>query len=215
MLDKVSAAALLKEKRYDSSILPQLEEYVSSATHDLDASIATLKLYQFNPEKLQTAVVAKILVKALTALPQTDYLMCTYLLPDRLHDTAPISTIAEAANMLETCCFREFWGSLDPLRAELLKGLPGFDDGVRDFMLGVFERTYQSVPSDHLAASLGVGAAALKPIVTKRGWTIEGDLVKISLNADNQAKPKKVEMSSVMDTSQMTKILSSVAASNS
>lgn len=79
-------AALLEEKRYDAAILPQLEEYVHAqckgGTYDLDCNLAVLKLYQFHPELSKTDIIAKILVKALMKLPATDYLLCTYLIPD-------------------------------------------------------------------------------------------------------------------------------------
>lgn len=86
MLDEASGAALLEKSRYDPSILPQLEQYVTSqctnATYDLDCNLATLKLYQFHPDKSNPTIIAKILVKALMNLPRTDYLLCTYLVSE-------------------------------------------------------------------------------------------------------------------------------------
>jgi hypothetical protein len=84
LLDAASCAALLEKSRYDVAILPQLEEYCSSAVYDLEAGLACLKLYQFNPDSTKVAIVAKILLKTLTRLPQTDYLACSYIVPDRV-----------------------------------------------------------------------------------------------------------------------------------
>ena len=86
-LDASSGAELLaSDKRYDPAILPQLEAYVdaqcANRTYDLDCNLATLKLYQFHPEKSNPTVIAKILVKALMNLPNSDYLLCTYLVPE-------------------------------------------------------------------------------------------------------------------------------------
>jgi len=71
---------------YDPAGLPALEAKVHAqckdGSYDLDNNLAVLKLYQFHPEKSNSAVVARILVKALMHLPETDYLMCTYLIPE-------------------------------------------------------------------------------------------------------------------------------------
>ena len=207
-------------KRFDASILPQLEAHVDaqcgSQSYDLEPNLAVLKLYQFHPEALKVPVVAKILVKALMNLPETDFLACTYLVPERALDQDPIKAIVAVAAQLERCSFREVWEALTPLREEVLNATPGFDDAVRAFILKTFEITYQSVPTEHLRASLGFldGDAAFMTLMGTWGWTIDGDTVKIALNADNTAKPKRVDASGPMDFSQMTKILASVAASS-
>jgi translation initiation factor 3 subunit K len=217
-LTAASCAALLEKQRYDPSILPQLEAYVdaqcASKSYDCDANLATLKLYQFHPDLLKPPVVCKILVKALMQLPQTDYLCCTYLLPERVLDEAPVDTITAVAALLETGCFREFWAAVEPLRKDLLSATPGFDDAVREFILGTFEITYQSVPASHLKASLGASDADFAALVKKRGWTVTGDLVKIALNDDNTAKPKRVDANDTMNLQQMTKILASISSSS-
>ena len=216
-LTAATAATLLEESRYDVAILPRLEAYVdaqcSSQSYDLDANLATLKLYQFHPAQLKAPVVAKILVKALMNLPNTDFLLCTYLIPERVLDAAPISTICSVASLLETCSFREFWGALEPLKAELAAA-PGFEKAIRAFILGTLEITFQGVPTAHVKASLGLkDDAAVAALVKEKGWTISGDLVKVSLNANNQPRPKQVQ-AEAMTFPQMTKILSAVAASS-
>jgi len=207
-------------QRYDPAILPQLEAHVeaqcASQSYDLEPNLATLKLYQFHPDTLKVPTVARILVKALMNLPETDYLACTYLVPERVLDQEPIKAIVAIATLLESCSFREVWGALKPLRAEVLDATPGFDAAVRAFILKTFEITYQSVPTAHLRASLGYGEgdAAFAELVKGRSWTVDGDIVKISLNDDNTAKPKRVDASGPMDFVQMTKILASVASSS-
>jgi translation initiation factor 3 subunit K len=214
-----SAATLLEKQRYDAAILPQLEAYVdaqcSGEGYDLDANLAVLKLYQFHPEQLKVPTVAKILVKALMNLPSTDYLACTYLLPERVLDEEPISTIAAVAAKLESCSFREVWAVITPMRS-VLSDIPGFDAAIRKFMLGTVEITYQSVPVGHLRASLGLEADdELQRLIKARGWTVSGDLVKIPSNDDNTAKPKRVDAGDAMRLDQMSKILGCVAASSS
>ena len=57
--------------------------------------------------------------------------------------------------------------------------------------------------------------AALAALVQERGWTLSGEVVKISLNANNQPRPKQVDAAEAMSFPQMTKILASVASASS
>ena len=83
-----TCAELLETQRYNPEILPELEAYVdtqcTNGTYNLDCNWAVLKLYQFHPEKNNILILAKILAKALMHLPTTDYLLCTYLIPERV-----------------------------------------------------------------------------------------------------------------------------------
>ncbi|TQD94775.1 hypothetical protein C1H46_019629 [Malus baccata] len=58
---------------YNPDILPDLENYVneqvSSQTYSLDTNLCLLRLYQFEPDRMSTQIVARILVKALMAMP--------------------------------------------------------------------------------------------------------------------------------------------------
>ena len=219
-LTPATVGPLLAASRYDPAILPQLEAYVeaqcASGSYDSEANMAALKLYQFHPEELKAPMVAKILVKALMNLPSTDFLSCTYLVPERVLDEAPISTLCAAANLLERCSFRQFWETLQPLRAEeCLAKTPGFDVAIRKFVLATFALTYQSVPTAHCKASLGLpDDAALAALVKEQGWEMSGDLVKISLNANNQPRPKQVDAAEAMSTPQMTRVLAAVASAS-
>jgi hypothetical protein len=103
-MNKESCAALLEEKRYDFEILPQLEAYVEdqckSQSYDLDANLAVLKLYKFHPDKSNEGIVAKVLLKALMNLPHTDYLLCTYLIPESLVSFPPLLRAQQAVGAL-------------------------------------------------------------------------------------------------------------------
>lgn len=215
-----SVAKLLEGgSRFDVAILPQLEADVEAQckgeNYDLEVCLAVLKLYQFHPDQLKATIVAKILIKALMNLPSTDFLTCTYLVPERVLDAAPVKDVCTVASLLESCKFREFWGALEPLRAELLPSTPGFEKAIRAFILSTFEITYQSVPKAHLVASLGLkGDAELGPLVSGKGWVVEGDSVKVSLNASNQPRPKQIDAAEAMGFPAMTKILTSVNAAS-
>lgn len=71
---------------------------------------------------------------------------------------------------------------------------------------------YQAVPEAHLQDSLGLDSAALASLISTQGWTVHDSIVKITLNDDNTAKPKKVDVSGAMGNDQMTKILASIAS---
>ncbi|NXN94607.1 EIF3K factor, partial [Rhinopomastus cyanomelas] len=74
--------------RYNPENLSTLERYVETQAkenaYDLEANLAVLKLYQFNPAFFQTTVTAQILLKALTNLPHTDFTLCKCMI-DQAH----------------------------------------------------------------------------------------------------------------------------------
>ena len=71
-----------------------LEHYVEIQAHentyDLEANLALLKLYQFNPGTYKTEIACLILLKALTNLPHTDFVLCKcLLLHEQVHFREP------------------------------------------------------------------------------------------------------------------------------
>lgn len=80
-----TVATILKSiERYNPANLQTLERYVEMQsrenTYDLEANLAVLKLYQFNPEKFNPDITCQILLKALTNFPHTDFTLCKCLL---------------------------------------------------------------------------------------------------------------------------------------
>lgn len=74
-------------RRYNPEIIETLEEYVTFQCngdgYDFEANLALLKLYQFAPPRASRTVAAQILLKALTQLPNTDFLVLKCVLaPD-------------------------------------------------------------------------------------------------------------------------------------
>lgn len=80
--------------------------------YDLEANLAVLKLYQFNPTTIKRSTVERILLKALTALPNTDFVLCKCLIDSALLEDESIKSILALHNLLETCKFEHFWVSL-------------------------------------------------------------------------------------------------------
>jgi hypothetical protein len=89
---------------YNPDILPDLENYVEeqvvTQTYSLDANLCLLRLYQFQPARLDVRIVARMLVKALMALPATDFNLCMFLIPERL-----VSCLGYHNLDVVDCCF--------------------------------------------------------------------------------------------------------------
>ncbi|XP_014166937.1 eukaryotic translation initiation factor 3 subunit K [Geospiza fortis] len=104
--------------RYNPENLATLERYVETQAkenaYDLEANLAVLKLYQFNPAFFQTGVTAQILLKALTNLPHTDFTLCKCMIDQAHQEERPIRQILYLGELLETCHFQSFWGVSKP-----------------------------------------------------------------------------------------------------
>lgn len=156
---------------------------------DADANLAVLKLYQFYPARYRPDTVAKILIKALTTLPSTDFLCALYLVPDRRQVDEPIPVIAKLADLLETGCFQEFWEAAGACRA-LLESVPGSLDAVRDFMLSVVKRTYRTIDVAVLGKLLDVPEERVLEVCKENDWSVGDDaVVCIPANEENQPRP--------------------------
>lgn len=74
--------------RYNPDNLTTLEKYVEIQSrenaYDLEANLAVLKLYQLNPHRFNMDIACQILLKALTNLPHTDFVLCKCLLSEKL-----------------------------------------------------------------------------------------------------------------------------------
>ena len=73
---------------YNPEIIETLENYVSFQSkgdcYDFEANLALLKLYQFRPSCVNQEVAGQILLKSLTQLPSTDFIMLKCVLAQSL-----------------------------------------------------------------------------------------------------------------------------------
>lgn len=89
-LQKVSYTVeeLVEVNPYNPDILSDLEnhvnEQVSCQTYSLDANLCLLRLYQFEPDRMNIQIVARILIKALMAMPAPDFSLCLFLIPEQV-----------------------------------------------------------------------------------------------------------------------------------
>uniref|UniRef100_A0AAY4DQM2 Eukaryotic translation initiation factor 3 subunit K n=1 Tax=Denticeps clupeoides TaxID=299321 RepID=A0AAY4DQM2_9TELE len=185
---RANVAKLLRGiDRYNPENLSTLERYVETQArenaYDLEANLAVLKLYQFNPAYFQTSVTSQILLKALTNLPHTDFTLCKCMIDQTHQEERPIRQILYLGNLLETCHFQSFWTSLEENR-ELLDGIAGFEDSVRKY-------------------------TQVKVWMSKYGWTEDDDGQIFIFSQEESVKPKNIvekidfeSVSSIMATSQ-------------
>lgn len=129
-------------------------EQAAKNTYDLEANLAALKLYQFNPNLLNMDITYTILLKALTNLPHTDFTLCKCLmLPAQMEDET-VQEIINFASVLESCNFALFWDLIEH-KKQLVLGVHGFFDSIRKFVCHVVGITFQSIEKEYLAQLLG------------------------------------------------------------
>jgi translation initiation factor 3 subunit K len=204
--------ALIESKRYNPEILPELEkhlqEQLGTKTYNFEANLAILKLYQFYPHKENKDVIAKILIKALMNLPNTDFLLCSYLVPERLQKDEKLSKLFSIANLLESAKFIEFWAEANSAR-EVLSVAPEFDAAIRKFITGLLSTTYQTITTSELGALLSLDDAQLNTLISAQGWKQNTPAtVTFPPSEELQAKTKKVAESFTLE--QMSKVLTSI-----
>ena len=131
-----------------------MDEQAAENTYDLDANLAVLKFYQFNPHLMNLEITHTILLKALTNLPHTDFVLCKcLLLPAQMKDDT-VKEIIYIADILEQCDFALFWSHVDAKR-DLFRNVTGFYDSVRKFVCHVIGTTFQTIEKQYLAKLLG------------------------------------------------------------
>lgn len=162
--------------------------------------------YQFNPHLTRDETTTNILAKALTVFPSPDYSLCLSLLPPYIlaqtkqQQTAAsgAGTLAEAVQHLTTlhthlqnAAYADFWHTLDSddLSADLVADVQGFEEIMRVRIAVVVSQCMQEVQRDVLESWLNVRGAKFDNFVREVcGWRIEGEVVRIPLNKENEAR---------------------------
>ena len=191
-------------ERYNPENIKTLEHYVELQArekgYDLEANLALLKLYQFNPTFGNLKVVVQILLKSLTNLPHTDFVLCKCLLSQELLEDAqvrylqqllsnltsdsPLSQITNIlylADLLEMCQFKVFWAQIHE-KSDLVKSVTGFEDSIRRFVCHVISITYQTIEVGVVGELLGlVQDSSVNYWMEQYGWkTSEDGFVTVS-----------------------------------
>merc|ERR1712029_986579 len=205
---RATVASMLRGiERYNPENVSTLERYLElqarENTYDLEANLALLKLYQFNPTAYQPSVACMILMKALTNLPHTDFVLCKCLLGQDQMEHEDIKRIMYLHDLLEMCQFRTFWHE-QPQYHNLTASIKDFNDSIRKYVCHVVSITYQHIEKSTMCLLLGgIDVNTLSGWVQKYGWKeTEGDHGYILVaNQEETVKTKniteKIEFDSV------------------
>jgi len=75
-----------------------------------------------------------------------------------LEDEGLLHKIVDLSDLLERCQFREFWTLLRQEKAnydDVVSHVAGFEDGIREFILHIVSKTYQTIEFEELREILG------------------------------------------------------------
>ncbi|PCH03609.1 Winged helix-turn-helix transcription repressor DNA-binding [Penicillium occitanis (nom. inval.)] len=196
--------------RYNPETTTVFQDYVvqqcEDRTFDCYANLALLKLYQFNPHLLQTETTTNILAKALTVFPSPAFSLSLALLPAY---TQPFGTsddssaqssdfvesvqkLAHLNTLLESAQYALFWSTFnsDDLYADLVADVAGFEELVRVRIAVEVGKAFREISADALAQwfDLKSREALQKFVVDVCGWEVEGALVRVPKNRENEAR---------------------------
>jgi translation initiation factor 3 subunit K len=162
--------------------------------------------YQFNPHLLQTETTTNILAKALTVFPSPAFSLSLALLPAH---TQPFGTsndsgaqssdfvesiqkLAHLNTLLESAQYALFWSTFnsDDLYADLVADVAGFEELVRVRIAVEVGKAFREISADALAQWFDLKSReALQKFVTDVcGWEVEGALVRVPRNRENEAR---------------------------
>jgi len=195
--------------QYDVKGVKDLEGHfaaqVKNQTFDGDANRHLLKLYNCSPDARNKDLVAKILAKALTVSPETQFLQCTYLVPEALHEVEPVKSVLKLANLLETAQFKKFWQERSDAK-QLYDALPGFDDAIRQFICLTVAGTYQSLAVSELQQLLNLSERkSVEQLVQRQQWTLieGGGVVRFPQAPSGEQKPLPAETLTIDQTAKL------------
>ncbi|KAH6651995.1 COP9 signalosome [Truncatella angustata] len=193
-------------ERYNPEAVPFLEEYLKKQCEekftDGNANRTLLKLYQLNPDRIKDDVVTNVLAKSLTVFPSPQFSLALHIIPpsilapnSRADLSEAITHLRELNNQLEGAQYARFWDTLDSddLYADLVADVNAFEELIRIRIATLVSQAYREVELSVFAGWLGLPEAKAKTFVIETaGWKVEGDLVQIPKNAENEAKKTEV-----------------------
>eukprot|EP00124_Ichthyophonus_hoferi_P005125 Ihof_evm1s674 gene=Ihof_evmTU1s674 len=185
--------------RYNPSNLAMLEAYVqqqiTTNTIDLEANLATLKLYQYNPHTVNRDIVVLILLKGIMTLPSPDVTLSLGLLNEDMLQDEHVRQVTYLCQLLETCHFREFWNELPGSSVVFDHAkIPGFDSAIRAYIVSVLLISYQKIQKQLLGDFLNFQGAELDAVIKTSGWddNVAEGLVYLNTNLESALKPRSI-----------------------
>jgi len=163
--------SLMAKGSYKTSNQSTLEAYVDAQAmgdgeYYFEANKALLKIYQFLPKAIDPNKVALVLLLAMLEYPSTstEWLALSYLVPERLQKTEPISTVLLCNNLLDACDFVEFWkkfGTLNDDGEKYIMALVGrATEVLQKGILEAMALTYRSASLEKVLANLNMESSS-------------------------------------------------------
>eukprot|EP00922_Rhytidocystis_sp_ex-Travisia-forbesii_P051262 GHVS01076094.1.p1 GENE.GHVS01076094.1~~GHVS01076094.1.p1 ORF type:complete len:264 (+),score=76.84 GHVS01076094.1:208-999(+) len=169
--------------RYDAASLSLLTDMVdqqmTSGSYHLDNNLSVLTLFSLYPPCFDFGCARKILIKALTQLPNNDFNDCLSLIPENYQKDERLLRLIKLEELLQSCRFKQVWEEIKHDTAGLggdLAALPGFTDSLRRFICEVVALTYQSITAADLAALLNLQSSTswdFERLLRVHGWVVE------------------------------------------
>jgi len=181
--------------RYNPTNLSTLEQYVQLQCqenfYDLEANLSVLKLYQFNPQEAKMEVIAQILLKALSNLPHTDFVLCKCLIDLNTWEKSSVKEIMQLHREAEQCEFQKVWARIRSLRET--ESVVGFDDAIRFYIGTCVNMTYQQIEKKMLLDFLNVKENKdLKFWMDKFDWRARGVNDILIANHEENIKTRSI-----------------------
>lgn len=105
---------------------------------------------------------------------------------------------------MEQARYAEFW-KVYASHKELVKAVNGFEDAIRAVIAKVVSMSYQSINKSVLESYFALDGKAFEDFCAKHQWQINGNVVTIPVNKDNEAK--SVEVRENIKFEQLTKVI--------
>lgn len=155
--------------------------------------------YQLNPDRLKDEVVTNILVKAMTQFPSPQFSLSLHLINPTTAAVGElneaISTLRDLNSALEGAQYGRFWSTLngDDLCADLIADVSDFEESVRHKIAHLVSQAFREISLEQLGAWLGLNTEGTKKFVAEVcEWEVEGDVVKVPSNPDNEAQKAEI-----------------------
>ena len=163
---------------YSASNKPKLEAYLlaqasGNAAYSFDANRVLMKLYQFFPpaasadekEKERNSTALSLLLALLQYPNSTDMIALCCLVPERLKSQEPCATIIQAADLLDSCKFAEFWKLWKPLETNTNAALANVNlanhrGGLQAGIASVLALSYRTAPLPMVLAAMDMSSGS-------------------------------------------------------
>lgn len=150
---------------FAENIIEELEKYlqeqVKEGSYDFEGNRTLLKLYLYFPHKIKPDFIVTMLLKALCNVPQNDYIILLYMIPEYLSfgssSASEVAVVKQAINMIERSNFEEFWKlTKDPSSSSIFTDrVPEILPSIRKYIINLYRMTYRFVEVAQLLANTG------------------------------------------------------------